>query len=391
VTGTARTRLAILLVVTMAVSALMPFVLGALGPAIKADLGLTRNELGALSAVHYFAAAVLSTALGGRIDGIDPRVSLTAVFVGGGATLGLLAITPSFGLLLLAIVPAGAVAAAGNPACNKVIAGLSGPRGVLTGLKQSGVQVGGFASGALLPALTTLMGWRAALACVGAVCAAGTVFVRWLPRAPVPVAKNDAADEPPQPSPVFRRLAVYAFFMGMGISAIMAFLPLYGAERAGIGVATAGVLLAVVSIAGMASAPAWGSWAERRAAADGHANGPLAVIALSAVAATALIAAAEPLGAWTLWLGALLMGVGGASWNAAVMQVLISQGPAGSAGRASGRVMTAMFAGLFVSAPVFGALVDATDDYLAGWGLVVAAFGAAALVAGPFAGRSTRA
>ena len=80
-----------------------------------------------------------------------------------------------------------------------------------------------------------------------------------------------------------------------------------------------------------------------------------------------LIAAGEALGAWALWAGAVVLGLGGASWNAVVMLAVIRIAPRETAGHAAGRVLTSFFIGLCVSAPVFGALADATGEYLPGW------------------------
>jgi hypothetical protein len=61
------------------------------------------------------------------------------------------------------------------------------------------------------------------------------------------------------------------------------------------------------------------------------------------------------------------------------MLTLLRRAPAGQMGQASGRMLTAFFVGLAVGGPVFGAIVEVADSYLAGWLWTAAAFAVAAV------------
>src|SRR5207302_7706378 len=86
----------------------------------------------------------------------------------------------------------------GNPATNQLAArGVTpGRHGLVTGVKQSGVQIGAFLAGLVLPALAGAAGWRAALGGCALVGAVGLGLIgRYVPR---PAAGT--GDTPPRPA-----------------------------------------------------------------------------------------------------------------------------------------------------------------------------------------------
>jgi predicted MFS family arabinose efflux permease len=320
---------------------------------------------------------------------VDPGLALAAVFGASALALAIGAAAPSYLVLLIALVPAGAAAAGANPATNRVLAELPGRRGALTGLKQSGVHLGALAAGGVVPLLTVWLGWRGAFAALAALCIAGIALVAWLPERGV-ASTNDAqppdADAPRSAAaherPPIARLATYSFCSGAGLSTVMTFLPLYGEERLGLGDTAAGMLLAAMAAWGLVSSVVWGSFAERRARATGGGGSPLPLLATGAVGAALLIAAAPELGGWSVWVAAVLLGLTAVAANAVVMLTVVSTAPPGAAGEASGRVLTAFFVGLCVAGPVFGTVVDLAG-YLAGWLITTGVFAAGALVSLP--------
>lgn len=375
----ARVRLTALLSAAMAASTVMQFALGALGPHLIRDLELSRTGLGALSATYYLAAALLSPPLGRGVDALSSRTALAAIFAGGGTAILVVAVAPSLPVLLLGLVAAGAVAALGNPATNRVLARLEGPRGAATGVKQAGVQVGALASGVVLPAIAAAADWRVALACVSAACFAGVALLGWLPAGH---GRGDAAPRALAAAPVsgLRRLGAYAFLMGLGVAAATTFLPLYGVDRLDLDPVAAGMLVAVVGIGGIVSRVSWSAAAERRAAGAGAAAGPLPWLSAGATCSALLVLAAPAAGPWLLWAGAAGLGLTAVAWNAVVALALIERAPADVAGRTAGRVLIAFYLGLCASGPLFGTVVDGAG-YAAGWAIVAGTFAVAALTA----------
>jgi len=87
------------------------------------------------------------------------------LFAATAAGLALAAVARTYLMLLVATLVTGVGFALGNPATNHVLAFHVDPhrKGVLTGVKQSGVQAGAFLAGVALPGLAGGVGWRGAL------------------------------------------------------------------------------------------------------------------------------------------------------------------------------------------------------------------------------------
>jgi len=246
------------------------------------------------------------------------------------------------------------------------------------GVKQSGVQVGAFAAGAILAPLAAWLGWRVALlltAFVPLLGALGTVLV--VPSDPKE-SVSSATDERRAPmSNAVWWLTAYAFLMGSGVSAVTAYLPLYAVERLDFSVQTAGAVAAAIGLVGIVGRVAWGFVSERR---SGFVL-PLLVMAVGAVASVLLLMAAEE-SPWLIWLGALLLGATAVTWNSVGMLAVIATTGTAAAGRASGYVLFGFYGGFVGSPLLFGTLVDNTDRYEVAWSIVAGIFVLAAVVIG---------
>ena len=98
-----------------------------------------------------------------------------------------MSVSPAFALVAFFALVGGVGQAIANPATNKLISFHIEPgrRGVITGIKQSGVYVGFVLVGLTAPALTTRFGWEAAFLLLGSVCLLGFVLsLIGLPRTP---------------------------------------------------------------------------------------------------------------------------------------------------------------------------------------------------------------
>jgi predicted MFS family arabinose efflux permease len=290
-----------------------------------------------------------------------------------------MASSPAFLVLVGGAALAGCAVAAGNPTTNKLI-GVhipAGERGVVTGVKQAGVQVGAFVVGIALPSTARVVGWRGALALVAAIAAA---FVFLSLRVLPPDERSRRASTTRSTAaltPVVKWISVYGFLMGVGVSAVTAYVPLYARERVGTSVEEAGTIAAVIGLVGVLARVLWG-WASERL---GRFALPLALMALGAVVAMALVLLAPAAGSWVLWAGAVLLGVTAITWNAVGMLTIISQVRDAEAGRAAGWVLTGFYGGFVVSPVAFGYSVDVTGDYVVGWSVVALVFLAAAVLA----------
>ncbi|MET8249282.1 MFS transporter [Streptomyces sp. NPDC005202] len=372
-----------LLTCAMAFSMMQLFLLGALGPRLVDDLKVSPTVLGLTTTVGFGVAAVLSPAGGRVVDRLGPRRCLVALLLVSALALALIGSAPGAGFLLAAVALGGLPQALANPATNKAILAAvpAERRGSVTGMKQSGVQLGAFASGLPLAALAGAASWRGAVwTAAGAAVLAAVWAARALP-----------ADPPPKAAPaswVLRGaiawLAVFSLLLGCGIASVNTYLALYGVRRLGLGPTAAGVLVAVLGIAGIAGRVGWSKVAGQPGRAVWLPGG-LAAGAVGAALLLATSAYAHPLA----WAAAVAVGVFAVAANAVSMVLVMQRAAPGRAGQDSALVSAGFFAGFAIGPPLFGLLADA-GRYGAGWLLVAGEFVGAGAVALTWAVRERR-
>ncbi|MFJ8349610.1 MFS transporter [Streptomyces sp. NPDC094153] len=358
----------------MAFSMLQLFLLGALGPRLVAELGVSPTVLGLTTTVGFSTAAVLSP-LGGRVvDRVGPRRCLVALLAMAAVALALIGSAPGAGFLLAAVALGGLPQALANPATNKAILAAVPParRGSVTGMKQSGVQLGAFAAGLPLAALAGLAGWRGAVWTAAGAAVAAAVWAAWALPADPPAKSTPAVWVP---RGMIAWLLVFSLLLGCGIASVNTYLALYGTERLGLGPTTAGALVAVLGVAGIAGRVGWSKVAGRPDRAP-WLPGSLAVGAVAAALLLACSSSFRPLA----WVAAAAVGVFAVAANAVSMVLVMQRAAPGRAGQDSALVSAGFFAGFAAGPPLFGVLVEA-GPYGGGWLLVAAEFAGAGAVA----------
>ncbi|MFI9722994.1 MFS transporter [Streptomyces sp. NPDC052396] len=372
-----------LLTCAMAFSMLQLFLLGALAPRLVDELGVSPAVLGLTTTVGFGAAAVLSPVGGLVVDRVGPRRCLAALLMTSGVALALIGAAGSVGLLLGAVALGGLPQALANPATNKAILAVvpAARRGAVTGMKQSGVQLGTFAAGLPLAALAGLAGWRWAVwTAAGAALATAGWAASALPADPP--TRHGAAVR--IPNGMVAWLAVFSLLLGCGIASVNTYLALYGVRRLGLGSTAAAGLLAVLGVAGIVGRVGW----SRMAGWPGRARWLPGVLAMGAVG-TALLLAYSAYAHPLVWVAAVGVGVFAVAANAVSMVLVIERAAPGRAGQDSALVSAGFFAGFALGPPLFGMLAEA-GRYGAGWLLVAGEFTGAAVVSLLWAVRERR-
>jgi predicted MFS family arabinose efflux permease len=334
------------------------------------EFDVARWQIGALVTANSLIGALASPSVGSVSDRLGARRAVIATIVLSIVALAGISAAPSYGLLVVAAFAGGVAQSFANPSTNKLISlhVEPGRRGVITGIKQSGVQFGTFMAGMALPALTVVFGWRVAVAVfAGLAVAAVLLAVTTVPHDPPSAHDVVGGSVGGLLPPIVYRLAVYGFLLGSAGTAIFTYLPLYAEERLGFSSSAAGAAVAVSGLVGIVARITWGRIAEHTLGAGRS----LLVIAGLAVAAACTLAAAEavpPL----LWVGVILTGSSASAWNTVGMLAIIQTVPSTRAGRGSGVVLLGFLAGLALGAPLFGWSVDVLGTYTPGW--VAAAF-----------------
>lgn len=368
------------LAVAMGIGPLLIYGLSAAGPLVIADLGLTRAQFGSFATVAFAAAAISSGVFARFVDVHSERRTMSALFVGSAVALALAALAGSYWALIVAVVFSGCVQSLSNPVTNRLVSSYAtaATRGILMGLKQSGVQMAQVAAGLAVPALALLVGWRGGLGIATVFAAAGLLLTwRYIPRRPVRGGAGRVPASARSIPPAVWWLTAYALLTGAALQASNVYLPLYAFEEVGLPVGQAGLTAAVVGAVGLVARIFWG----RTANLLHSPHLPLLVLAIMAAGAVACIECADRVDAtWLLWIGAAIFGATGIAANVVLMVAVLRVSPPEVIGRSSAVLAIGLYVG-FAAGPVcFGAVVDATHQYQVGWTAVLSTYLAAVLL-----------
>jgi len=382
-----RITLAAVAAATMAVTTFPQVMFGVLAADLIQDFGVERWQVGVLVTATAVTGALLSPTFGRVTDRVGAVRSTVGVLLAGVVSLTLVALSPNYLFLFVVALLTGIPQGWGNPATNTLIVDNvpPGARGVVTGIKQSGVQMGTFIGGLLLPTVATIWDWRAAIAAFLVVPLATLLAMRGRPEgAHRPAAGSGEGYRVPL---VVRYIAVYGALAGLATSATFTFLPLFAEEDQGWTGFQAGFLIAGIGLVGVAARITWGSVSERW---FGHGN-TLRVIAVLTTISVLLLALASRgvVSSWVLIPAAILYGMGVVAWNAVGMLAVMDYSPIGLVGRGTGLVQLGFLLGLGIGAPLMGFSVDRLGVYWPGWLVVVVLSISCAVIAGRIRQAST--
>jgi predicted MFS family arabinose efflux permease len=361
---------------TMATATFPVIVSSVLAAELIDRFGIGRAQVGLLVTATALVGALASPFFGRLTDRIGAVAATRNVLAIGMLTLAGLALAPSYPFLVLAALATGIPNGWSNPATNSLIVDNvpAGSRGIVTGVKQSGVQVGTFLGGLLLPVLAVLWDWRIAVLVFLAMPLAGLGGM-WGRQDPVEHENRVETGHLPIPLPV-KWIAVYGTLSGLATAAVFGFLPLFAEEDQLWSPQAAGFLVAVVGLTGIVARVSWPAASEKRI---GHGRTLRILAFLTTVTAVLLTLAALGLvGSWVLIPAAALLGGGAIAWNAVGMLAVMDFSPPGMVGKGTGIVLLGFLLGLAFGAPLMGFSVDAFGTYVPGWvtvaGLLVACF-----------------
>ncbi len=348
-----------MLVAAMAAATSLPSTLGLLGTELIAQFDITRGQLGLLMGMSMLVGGLFSPVAGLFTDWLGGKRTLALVFAASGVSYGVLAVAPSYWFLLVATFVGGAANGLTNPATNKLIATDVSPgrRGLITGVKQSGVQVGAALIGLLVPWGVITWGWRPT------VLVAAGVWLTFLTSIGKVTSPTDLPNRPARlgHASAFRQVwqvSVYGLSLGM-VGAVIILLPLLTEEELGFDRVNAGRAAALTAITAIIGRLAWARRAERRHAYPAT----LRIIAWLAVVAMVAIGASLSFPA-LIWLGAVILGLSAGSWNSVgMLATIVTAGPS-RAGAATGWVQLGFLGGTGLSSPLYGWLIDTSGSYL---------------------------
>ncbi len=349
----------------MATSTFPIIVASVLAAELLAEFEATRAQIGLLTTASGLVGALVSPAMGRLTDRIGSVIATRSVLVASAATLTALALSPTYGFLLGAALATGLANGWGNPATNALIVDNVplGSRGIVTGIKQSGVQIGTFFGGLLLPVFTSWWNWRLAVLMFLAMPLGGFLGLLGVSQAHHERTRVEWGSSR-LPSSV-RWIALYGFISGLATQALIAWIPLFAEEDQLWSGPAAGSLIALVGFTGIASRIGWSRASER---IIGHGR-TLRILSLMTTVSAFLLAfaALDVFPSWVLVPAAVFIGGGAVAWNAVGMLAVMEFSPEGMVGKGTGLVLFGFLFGLAVGPPVMGLSVDVWGTYVPGW------------------------
>ncbi len=349
-----------------------------LGAVFLKVYNLNLTQLGLVTTALASGVMVSMVFVGGFVDRRGPR---TILFWGTVLMTGLsllLLLTRSFAYLLVVLVFLGMALATAPAAGTKAVftAFHNRSRGLVMGIRQTGVPLGATLAAWLLPALALHFG----LHTIYEVFSIELLVTGWVFCAAMyawPTAPRRAAGWLPIERSEIRYLtrpALTAFVMSAGQYILLTY-SITALEHHHIGIEVAGIILAASQISGGVARILLGQLSDRVR----HRSKVIAGVAVSG-ATIALIVGLLPTNA-SVWIVAVIwviFGFSAVGWNALVLTWAGESVSSSNSGAAMSLTASFVFFGAAIFPPLFGAVVDLTHHYVFGWLMlmVVLLFGA---------------
>ncbi|MDI3342079.1 MAG: MFS transporter [Sphaerobacter sp.] len=352
--------------------------LPSLFPILTVVFGVDYFQLGVLMTLYSITSALCQIPFGYVADRHGPKLILVGGLLVNGAAIGLAALAPNFGVLLVLALCAGVGQAVFHPADYAILSSLFSKE--RAGRPYSLHTFTGFAGSAAAPlavaGLARAFNWQVALAVpglLGVVIAAAVAL--WL-HVPAPARTARAAAAPGGAGKgaslrfVLTRpmLLLFGFFVftSMFISGLQSFLPSTLTERYTVSVETANGMLTAFLVTLSVGVLAGGFLADRL-----HSYGRVIAVSFTASTALMLLVALLHLPVWLLLpvfaLAGGLQGIIMPSRDKLVRET----SPEGAAGQSFAFVSVGMSVGGIAAPPLLGAVLERGEPALVFWSLAI--------------------
>jgi fucose permease len=377
-------------VATMATSTFATVGMAALVPYLRSSLQLSTFEVGLIPSLVFIGALSVSIPAGRVTDRVGAGHALTLSQVGVATGIAIAVFASNRWVFIGGFAVGGLGYGTLNPATNVLSTALvpRRHRGLFLGVKQTGMPVGGLGAGLILPRLAQAFGWRSGLAVAVGVLLCGALVGRWIARREASGWFDLAADQaqrgPARPASVSepgrRPTWVFGFAMAGVQLSFAGYITLYLVEARGFSATNAGVALSVAFAAACAGRIGWGWLSDRF-----FTSRATTLVLVSSTSVVALTAMAVGVDGLTLWVTIAMLGLCSIGWNGAYMALITDGATGGGLGCATGRGLTATYAGNVMLPPLLGAVKDLTDSWAIVWIVLigVALLGTATLLVSP--------
>ena len=368
-----------LTVVTSLVTNSIPIV----GPVAADSIGFSAAYVGYVTSIVYVSGMLSAIAAGNLVarHGAIRTCQAGLVFCALGLALIATAVMP---LVVVGAVLIGLGYGPISPASSHILAKTTPPdrMAVTFSVRQTGVPLGGFLAGVLIPTLVLVVGWQlntllialATLACILTTTSLREALDRdRTPGKPFSVRKIAASILFVISHAGLRRLALMSFAFCTVQLTLTTYLVAYLTGYLAMPFVLAGFVLAATQLASVVARILWG-WV-----ADRFLSSNLMLVILGIVMSVASIATALMTPQWPLAAVVALMVVFGSAaigWNGVYMAEVARIAPPGTTAATTGASLFFAYLGGMVGPAVFASIVVATGSYPTGFAL----FGVVTLV-----------
>jgi MFS transporter, ACS family, hexuronate transporter len=347
---------------------------GALGPLLKQDLGLSNTQFGILCGAIGVGTTSAQLPGGMWCDRIGVKRVLTLSFIGIGISAMVFSLTKSLAFGCSALFGLGLCVGCSQIAGTKAIVDWfpSDGRATAMGLKQTGGNVGGALASLILPVAAVFYGWQSLYQSMGAfVCGAAVLFA---------LAYRDAGGSSKKSvvvevsfgtrllalkNPRFLLITVIGIFL-IGVQfSFSSYIVLYLSQYLHMPLPLAGSILAVSFAAGAAGRVGWGVAGDYLFKNRETSLVVLGVLGLLVCVALAFLTSSTPI--WLLYTVAVLSGVSLLGWNGVWLSLVGEVSLAYSTGFAIGLCFLFANLGLLLGPPLFGFLGDLFHSFVVSW------------------------
>lgn len=376
------TVLGVALAVQVAIS-LVSAAMAVLLPFVKAEFHLTFAQAGLL-ANFSFVGGFLAIALAGlAVDALGDRF----VLILGGLLAGLAALaaafSPTFLILLTALVVMGVGIAAPTPAGGVAVrrAFPRRLRGMVMSIRQTGLPLGFFFAALILPAVAIAHGWRAAMVVAGLISIVVALGCLAVYRSAEPAGQVEG--ESRGLGNVFKRdsaiAAGGAVFLVAAQMSLLTYLVSYLIHDRRLTITAAATFLAIAQLGGAGGRILWGVVSDRLLGGSRRTTLQLAA-ATGAAGSLALAALPSQSPAAVLLVAVLIAAAGSVGWNGVQLSFLAELARPGTEGRNLGIGLMIQQPGILAGPFLFGLVADITGSFRLAWVLLAGFLGTAILI-----------
>jgi MFS family permease len=344
-----------------------------LAPELARAFDVPARWIGLFVGIVYAGGMFASLGSGGFIERFGSiRVSQACVALCAAGIIAMAAAPAHVAALLaLAALVIGAGYGPVTPASSQLLQRTTDPSrmAITFSIKQTGVPAGAALSGALLPALSLALGWRAGFAAI-AIVGVAVILAAEPVRAPLDADRRAGSRLTVRglfaplavlrQSRALRDMALVSLAYSATQVCLTSFLVVHLTETLQWSLVAAGFALTAATLAGVAGRIGWG-WVADRVLAPRRV---LALIGVLAGACGAGMAAADA--RWPHALVVVLVVAFGATaigWNGVQLAEVARLAPPGSAGKVTGASGFVTFSGVVIGPPSFALLAALTGSY----------------------------